>query len=232
MEHCRNGEAAVSSCISRHAYKTKIQNRLKRIRIHPTLQQNFFSPHFSRKQMDLSTEKHTSLIQEVKSMARASLIEQTIQNYQCLDMCVCITHWPDVRHVCNCWGPNKCISWPSWRRTDSWTKTTEGHTHWPDDRHVCKCWGPNKCNSWPSLKGQCHEIFCSWFFSWISFPTATEYPIRTVSNFFERSRRYSQVKVHHRYQWHRWQICHRCQRHRWQNCCRYQRHRRQILPPV
>jgi hypothetical protein len=29
------------------------------------------------------------------------------------------------------------------------------------------------------------------------------------SSFFENSRRYSQVKVHHRYQRHRWQICHR-----------------------
>ncbi len=48
------------------------------------------------------------------------------------------------------------------------------------------------------LKGQCHEIFCYWFFLWISFPPAPEYPIRTVSNFFENSRRYSQVKVHHR----------------------------------
>ncbi len=64
------------------------------------------------------------------------------------------------------------------------------------------------------LKGQCREIFCFWFFSWISFPSfppAPEYPIGTVSNFFENSRRYSQVKV---------------QLHR------YQRHRRQILPPV
>ncbi len=42
-----------------------------------------------------------------------------------------------------------------------------------------------------SLKGQCHEIFCFWFFSWISFPPAPEYPIRTVSNFFKNSRRYS-----------------------------------------
>ncbi len=46
-------------------------------------------------------------------------------------------------------------------------------------------------------------------------------PIRTVANLFENSWRYSQVRVHHRYQWHRWQICHR-----------FQRHRRQILPPV
>jgi hypothetical protein len=55
------------------------------------------------------------------------------------------------------------------------------------------------------LKGQCHEIFCFWFFSWISFPQASDYTIRVVSNFFENSRRYSQLKV-----------CHRCQRHRWQ----------------
>ncbi len=82
-------------------------------------------------------------------------------------------------------------------------------------------------------------IFCFWFFSWISFPPAPEYPIRTVSNFFENSRRYSQVKVHHRCRWHRWQImrtismtpvanCRRYQRHRRQICHRYQRHWRQI----
>ncbi len=65
-----------------------------------------------------------------------------------------------------------------------------------------------------NLKGQCHEIFCFWFFSWISFPPAPEYPIRTVFNFFENSLRYSQVKVCHRYQRHWWQICHRCQRRR------------------
>ena len=55
------------------------------------------------------------------------------------------------------------------------------------------------------LKGQCHEIFCFWFFSWISFPQALEYTIRAVSNFFENSRRYSQLKVDHRCQRHRWQ---------------------------
>ncbi len=36
------------------------------------------------------------------------------------------------------------------------------------------------------LKGQCHEIFCFWFFSWISFPLAPEYSIKTISNFFEK----------------------------------------------
>ncbi len=71
------------------------------------------------------------------------------------------------------------------------------------------------------LKGQCHKIFFFWFFSWICFPQAPEFSIRAVSNFFENSRRYSQLQVDHRYQRHRWQICHR-----------HQRHRRQILPPV
>jgi hypothetical protein len=33
------------------------------------------------------------------------------------------------------------------------------------------------------VKGQCHKIFCFWFFS--CFPPAPEYLIRTVSNFFE-----------------------------------------------
>ncbi len=34
------------------------------------------------------------------------------------------------------------------------------------------------------LKGQCHEIFDFWFFSWISFPLSPKYTIRAVSNFF------------------------------------------------
>ncbi len=56
-----------------------------------------------------------------------------------------------------------------------------------------------------NLKGQCHEIFCFWFFSWTSFPQASDYTMRAVSNFSKNSRRYSQLKV-----------CHRCQRHQWQ----------------
>jgi hypothetical protein len=71
------------------------------------------------------------------------------------------------------------------------------------------------------LTGQCHKMFCFWFFHESVSPQPPRYPIRNVSNFFENSRRYSQVKVHHRNQRHRWQICH----------C-YQQHRRQILPPV
>ncbi len=57
-----------------------------------------------------------------------------------------------------------------------------------------------------SLKGQCHEVFCFRFFSWITFPQAPDTNIRIISNFFENSQRYSQVKVHHR-----------CRRHRQQN---------------
>ncbi len=41
------------------------------------------------------------------------------------------------------------------------------------------------------------------FFSWISFPQAPEYTTRAVSNYFENSRRYLQLKVHHRCPWHR-----------------------------
>ena len=75
------------------------------------------------------------------------------------------------------------------------------------------------------LKGQCHKIFCFRFFSYITFPQAPDNNIRIISNFFENFRRYSQVKVHHQYQRHRWQ------RHRQQDCHRYQRHRRKIFPP-
>ncbi len=56
------------------------------------------------------------------------------------------------------------------------------------------------------LKGQCHEIFCFRFFSSITFPQGPENNIRVISNFFENSRRYSQVKVQVKVQ-----ICHRCQ---------------------
>ncbi len=38
------------------------------------------------------------------------------------------------------------------------------------------------------------------------FPPSPEYPIMTVSNFFDNSRRYSQLKVDHRCRWHCWQM--------------------------
>ncbi len=71
---------------------------------------------------------------------------------------------------------------------------------------LCPSAQSNELHNIRSLKGQCHEIFCFWFFSWISVPQAPEYTIRAVSNFFENSRRYSQIKDDHRYQRHRWQI--------------------------
>jgi hypothetical protein len=48
--------------------------------------------------------------------------------------------------------------------------------------------------TWEFLKEQCHEIFCFWFFSWIIFPRAPENNTRVITNFFENSRRYSQLK--------------------------------------
>ncbi len=66
------------------------------------------------------------------------------------------------------------------------------------------------------LKGRCPEIFSLRLFLLIIFPRAPEKYIRVISNFFENLRRYSQVKVHHQYQLHWWQICHRSQQHRWQ----------------
>jgi hypothetical protein len=66
-----------------------------------------------------------------------------------------------------------------------------------------------------------HEIFCFWFFSWISFPQPQSIPLGPFQIFFKNSQRYSQVKVHHRYHQHWRQIC-----------LRYQRHQRQIFPPV
>jgi hypothetical protein len=54
------------------------------------------------------------------------------------------------------------------------------------------------------------RVFLLLVFFMNQFPPSPEYHIRTVSNFSENLRRYSQVKVHHR----------------------YQRHWRQILPPV
>ncbi len=56
------------------------------------------------------------------------------------------------------------------------------------------------------FKGTVSRDFLLQVFSWITFPQAPDKNIRIISNFFENSRRYSQVKVHHRCQRHRWQI--------------------------
>jgi len=57
------------------------------------------------------------------------------------------------------------------------------------------------------------RFFASGFFSWIIFPQAFEIIIRIISNVYKNFRRYSQVKVHHLYQWHR----------RYRCCCCYRR---------
>ncbi len=62
-------------------------------------------------------------------------------------------------------------------------------THFPHDYTSEALVAQNMHGSHHILKGQCHEIFCFWFFSSISFPPAPKYAIRTVSNFFENSRR-------------------------------------------
>ncbi len=91
------------------------------------------------------------------------------------------------------------------------------------------------------LKGTVSRDFRLLVFSWISFPQSPEYTMRAVSNFFENSRTYSQLKVCHRCQRYRWliatgvvdtggkfatginntrenggKICHRCRWYRWQ----------------
>ncbi len=50
------------------------------------------------------------------------------------------------------------------------------------------------------VKGTVPQYFRLQVFSWISFPQAPEYPNRAISNFLENSRRYSYLKVHHRWQ--------------------------------
>ncbi len=69
------------------------------------------------------------------------------------------------------------------------------------------------------IKGTVSRDFFFRFFSF-TFPQAPENNIRVISNFVKNSRRYLQVKIYHR-----------CQLHRWQVCPRYQRHWQQFLPP-
>ncbi len=66
------------------------------------------------------------------------------------------------------------------------------------------------CTCKRKFKGTVPQDFQFQFFSWISFPQAPEYPIRTVLNFFKYLRKYSQFKVHHWCRLHWWQIYRRC----------------------
>ncbi len=70
-------------------------------------------------------------------------------------------------------------------------------------------------------KGVPTKLLTFFFLRIFLFSTFSTKSYEYLREFWENSRRYSQVKVHHWYQQHWRQICHR-----------YQRHRRQILPPV
>ncbi len=52
----------------------------------------------------------------------------------------------------------------------------------------------DRSENFPKWKGQCHEIFCFGFFSWIIFPQAPENNTRVILNIFVNLQRYSQVK--------------------------------------
>ncbi len=58
------------------------------------------------------------------------------------------------------------------------------------------------------IKGTVPQNFRLLVFFTYQFPPSlwVPYPIRAVSHFFENSRRYLQLKVHHRCHWHRWQM--------------------------
>ncbi len=60
----------------------------------------------------------------------------------------------------------------------------------------------------PEFKETVSQDFLLLFFLWLIFPQAFDNSIRVLLNFIENSRRYFQVKVHHRYQRHWRQICH------------------------
>ncbi len=53
------------------------------------------------------------------------------------------------------------------------------------------------------LKGQCHKIFCLWFFHESVSPQPKSIPLGPFQIFLKIRGRYSQVKVLHRYQGHR-----------------------------
>jgi hypothetical protein len=50
----------------------------------------------------------------------------------------------------------------------------------------------------PGLEGVCHEIFRFLFLPLISFPHGSEYPRRSILNFYENSLIFLNLKVNHR----------------------------------
>jgi hypothetical protein len=81
-------------------------------------------------------------------------------------------------------------------------RSYSGRKSW-DFRPLIHCWGKLGSQNIFPLKGVWHEIFSCKYFSWNSFPRSPEYPVRTVSNSFENSWRYTRMNVYHQCQRHR-----------------------------
>ncbi len=66
-------------------------------------------------------------------------------------------------------GEGMTYTWCWWRRSDLHMMLMEKVwlTHDADGEDMAYTW---YCWRMSYLKGQCHEIFCFWFISWISFP--------------------------------------------------------------
>ncbi len=85
------------------------------------------------------------------------------------------------------------------------SKDVKGTIAWA---HGSKTSWQNTCcvsTSGHFFKGTMTRDFWLQVFLWISFLQTPEYTIRAVSNVFENSPRYSQLKVHHLCRWYRWQ---------------------------
>ncbi len=98
---------------------------------------------------------------------------------------------------------NCCTRWhcnfkglPQYRGTNRFLIKTSAASLFNDDLSNEPNFGRIHLAAWiVPLKGQCHEILDFWFFSWFSFPQASEYTFTAISNFFKNSRRYSRLKV-------------------------------------
>ncbi len=92
-----------------------------------------------------------------------------------------------------------------WWRITPWTSRNAIAVEWDSIHPSCPyCWVKGIHS-----KGHCHEIFfstSSFFLESVSLKPLSICIIRTVKFFFSNSQRYSQLKVHHRCCWHRWQM--------------------------
>ncbi len=78
---------------------------------------------------------------------------------------------------------------------------------WRSDMLAWHCYSVRATVDQVSIKETVSRDFCFWFFSWISFLPAPEYPIRTVSNFFRKFAETFASQGASPVQRHRWQIC-------------------------